>query len=138
MLAPNKSTAIELYIGFDPTLLQVLDPFGSPASSIDADTTALNTVLLNAVDNASGLIRYDAGRLTGTPPTGTFRVASIRFNALTETSGCAVAFLPDTDVFYNGTSVLGGLERHNGRHRSQMHGGSSHAAVSYFLCWLCR
>lgn len=99
---------VELYISFDPAKLQVVDLAGNPASTVIADLAALNIELLNSADNSAGLIRYDAGRLTGAPPTGVFRVASIPFKALAESANATVSYLPDTDVFYNGASVLGG------------------------------
>ena len=73
---------VELYVDFDPAVLQVVDAAGNPTSTVEGDQTALNTVLFNAVDNAGGHIRYDAGKLSGTPPTGTFRLAVLRFKVL--------------------------------------------------------
>ena len=101
---------VELYLNFDPAFLQVVDVSGNPASAIEPDPNALNTVLLNSVDNTNGLIRYDAGRLSGTPPSGTFRIATIRFKALDESSQTSVRFDPSTDAFYNGASVIGSTQ----------------------------
>ena len=102
---------VELYVNFDPAVLQVVDAAGNPASSIEPDLTTLETLLYNNVDNAGGHIRYDAGRLVGTPPTGTFRVALVRFKRLASTETTIVRFVPPTDVFFNGSSVVGSLGR---------------------------
>ena len=101
---------VELYLTFNPALLRVVDANGNPAAAIDPDLSALTTQLLNTTNNNAGQIRYDAGNLTGAPPTGTFRVATIRFKPLAETPGAPVSFVAPTDVFYQGTSVLGARE----------------------------
>ena len=102
--------SVELYLTFNPALVRIVDTSGNPASAIDSDLNNLTTPLINTANNSTGQIRYDAGRLTGAPPTGTFRVATIRFKALAETSGTPVSFVAATDVFYQGTSVLGARE----------------------------
>ena len=97
---------VELYVDFDPMALQVVDANGALTEEIAADLTMLDNLLLNSVDNNNGHIRYDAGKLTGTPPSGTFRVATIRFKAI-GTLPTTVRYEAPSDVFYSGTSVLG-------------------------------
>ncbi|MBC7224349.1 MAG: hypothetical protein H5T59_08785 [Anaerolineae bacterium] len=104
---------VSLYLDFDPALLQVVDAAGNPVDQIEAQPLLPN-VLYNQADNALGQIEFHAGReLGGTPPTGTFPVALIRFKALAPTGGTPVAFsqtLPrQTDVAFEGYSVLGNL-----------------------------
>ena len=100
---------VELYADFDPTVLQLVNAAGNPAASIEADLATLNTELFNSVDNAGGHIRYDAGKLTGTPPTGTFRVAVLRFKVVKAAASSTVRFVAPSDVFYQGASVVGTL-----------------------------
>ncbi|MEI8083833.1 MAG: cohesin domain-containing protein, partial [Actinomycetes bacterium] len=100
----------ELYLTFNPALLQVVDASGNIVTTVEADLGALNTVLINGADNSTGQIRYDAGKLSGTSPTGTFRVATLRFKALAETAGTSVSYVAPSDVFDGGTSVLGTKE----------------------------
>ena len=97
---------VELHVDFDPTVLQIVDAVGNPASSIEPDLTTLEMMLYNNVDNKGGHIRYDAGRLTRTPPTGDFRVAQVRFKLLAATKTTIVRFVPPSDVFFNGSSKL--------------------------------
>ena len=96
---------VETHIKFDPTYLQVVDANGAPADSIEEDLSALSTVLVNTVDNASGLIRYDAGKLSGTSPSGSFRVATIRFKALAKTANTAVSIKSASAAFFDGNAL---------------------------------
>ena len=99
--------AVELYVDFDPAVLKIVDAAGNPASTVEADSGALNTVLFNEVDNAGGHIRYDTGTLSGAPPTGTFRIAVLRFKVLASVVSTTVRFVSPSDVFYGGASVVG-------------------------------
>jgi hypothetical protein len=100
---------VELYAQFDPTVLQVVDPAGAPAATLEADTTALNIELANEVNNTTGAIRYDAGKLIGAPPSGDFRVATVRFKVIGATPVSAVRYVAPSDVFFGGSSVAGAL-----------------------------
>jgi hypothetical protein len=100
---------VELYIEFDPVVLQVVDASGDPAEAVEADQDTLDIVLLNRVDNQAGRIRYDAGKLVGATPSGTFRVATLRLNRIGEVGQTAVRYLSSSDVFYRGESVIGSL-----------------------------
>ncbi|MBM4431046.1 MAG: DNRLRE domain-containing protein, partial [Chloroflexi bacterium] len=100
---------VELYIEFDPLVLQVVDRGANPVLAIEPDCSTLSSVLWNEVDNATGHIRYDAGRLSDTPPTGTFRVATIRLQKTSAATSTAVHYVESSEVFYAGASVLGGL-----------------------------
>jgi len=76
----------EIHVDFNPTYLQVVDAGGNPATEIEPGA-ALDAALLNSANNAQGQIDYAAGKLTGTPPSGTFVLATIRFRALAGTGG---------------------------------------------------
>jgi hypothetical protein len=101
--------SVELYLHFDPTLLGVVDAAGNPTTSIQSDLSALDTVSLNAVNNSTGDIRYEANRMSGTLPSGTFRVATMRVKALAATPGTTVCYVPPSEVLYDGASVVGAL-----------------------------
>jgi hypothetical protein len=68
-------------ITFDPVHLQVVDDAGLPVSSITAGS-AMDTHLMNQVDNAAGRILYSDGQLAGAPLTGSFTLATICFKAV--------------------------------------------------------
>jgi hypothetical protein len=101
---PDSVRAASAYINFDKTKLQV--------QSITPGA-ALDTVLQNEYSNSLGAINYSAGKLSGTPPTGTFTLATIQLKALAETSSTTpFAFVSTpgrvTDVITTGSvSVLG-------------------------------
>jgi Dockerin type I domain len=96
---------VEMHLSFDPSMLQVVDANGDPATAIEPDETVLGDVLLNSVDNGLGRIRYDAGRLEGDPATGTFRVALLRFKTLASATSTRVEWGDSTAVFYGGAPV---------------------------------
>ncbi len=100
---------VELYIDFDPVMLQVVDAGGNPASTIESDLSTLNTELANSANNTTGQIRYDAGKLTGTPPSGTFRVAVVRFKLVAAFTTTTIQYVTPSDVFFGGVSVVGTL-----------------------------
>jgi hypothetical protein len=100
---------VELYAQFDPAALQVVDMAGNPATTLEADTTVLNIELANEVNNATGAIRYDAGKLTGAPPSGDFRVATVRFKVTRAMPVSTVRYVTPSDVFFGGSSVVGAL-----------------------------
>jgi hypothetical protein len=105
----------EIHVDFNPVYLQVVDAGGNPVTEIEPGT-ALDVALLNNVNNAQGQIDYAAGKLTGTPPSGTFVLATIRFKALAGTGGGSTPLTfvsrggSPTNVTYAGDSVLTGVE----------------------------
>lgn len=102
--------AADAFVSFDPARLHVVDANGNDTNSITPGT-ALALVLLNNANNSQGRITFSAGRqLGGTPPSGNFVLATIRFKAMAETGtgGTPVHFLSGTDVFYQGNSILQG------------------------------
>lgn len=101
------------FLDFNPVYLVVVDANGNPVSEITPGS-ALSTVLQNSVDNSAGHIDYVAGILTGTPPSGSFTLATIPFKAMAQTAGggtpITFVFSPptrNTDALYQGISVLG-------------------------------
>jgi len=104
----------EVHIDFDPLYLQVVDSGGNPSSTIEPNTSALDVTVQNIVDNPAGHIDYAAGKLTGTKPSGTFVLATIRFKALSGTgeSSTPLTFVSrggnPTNVTFGGDSVLAG------------------------------
>jgi hypothetical protein len=97
--------AVDAFLDFNPTYLRVW--------GIVPDVAALPTVLISTFDNTSGQIAYSVGKaLTGDDATGTFRLATIRLQAVGTTTGTQMAFafqppLRNTDIFYQGQSVFG-------------------------------
>ena len=101
--------AVDAYLSFDPTYLRVVDAAGNETTSITPGS-ALPLVLQNSADNSTGRITFSAGRqLSGSPPSGDFVLATIRFKAMAGTGagGTPVNFMEGTDVFSQGESVLG-------------------------------
>jgi len=98
--------AVQLYLNFNPAILQVVDVAGDPSTEIEGDYNKLDVPLMNVVDNTVGTIRFDSGNLGGPPPTGTFTIARIRFRALALATASPVSFVDPTDIFSVGVSVL--------------------------------
>ncbi len=74
-------SSIQAFVDFDPIYLKVVDADGNPTDKIDPVLDPFKTVMLNSADNTTGEIGYAAGTF-GTPPTGSFVLATIRFKAL--------------------------------------------------------
>lgn len=51
--------AVEVFVTFDPSFLQITDPFGNPVSRLTPSASFPNPVV-NSVDNARGVIHYNA------------------------------------------------------------------------------
>ncbi len=80
----NTVAGQQSYLTFDSSLLQVVSPSlgcGNPVTTVQADTSSLEVVLQNTVNNTTGEIAYASGTF-GSGATGTFRVARITFCAL--------------------------------------------------------
>lgn len=102
--------AVDAFLNFDPVYLRVVDAGGTPTNTITAGP-AFNTVLLNQVDNAQGQIDFSGAMLGGTPPSGTFTLATVRFKALAgNISGTTVSFSTtpprQSEAAFAGQSVL--------------------------------
>jgi hypothetical protein len=95
-------------LSFDPAVLRGITPSGEDATAI-VPGNAFSVVLRNQVNNPEGRIFFSAGRRPGeVAPGGDLLLGIIRFRAITETltSATRVSFLPGSDVFYGGNSVL--------------------------------
>ncbi len=97
--------AVDAFLAYDPERLAVRQI--TPG-------TALPVVLANHLDAGAGRITYSAGRqLDGTAATGTFALATVRFQALASTApaGTPLAFpfqppTGNTDAFHRSESVF--------------------------------
>jgi hypothetical protein len=92
---------VEAYVDFDPTYLKVVDGSGNiiegTADDViipgDITTTNLTTRLKNQVDNDNGYADISYGMPPGgTPANEDFLFGTVRFKAMAETEGTAVAF----------------------------------------------
>jgi len=101
-------SSVEVVLEFDPKLLEVVDAAGNQTDRIDVDPGALGAVLWNHVDNSSGRIEYDAGQELppGTAPTGSFRLASVRFRVLATPSLGQVRYLERSEAVYLGLTLV--------------------------------
>ncbi len=102
---------VELYLDYDPALLQLVDTAGAPAAAIEPGA-ALPVVLLNRVDAARGWVDYLAVSLGGTAPSGQFTVARLRFKVLAAGQTTVRFSFSDwrpTDAAYAGEPVLGAV-----------------------------
>lgn len=71
----------QMYINFDPSIVQVVDAAGNPTTTIRAGLT-FPDVLLNVANNLSGTIGFAAGVDAATSPTNTFELGHFWFKAL--------------------------------------------------------
>ena len=101
----------EVHLDFNPLYLQVVDAAGNPIGTIDG-SGVLDVPIANAANNTTGQIDYAAGTFSGSPPSGTFTLATIRFKAMWGTGGASTPLtfintLPrKTDVRFGVNSVL--------------------------------
>jgi len=105
--------SVDTFIAFDPRIVQVVDIYGKPANQVTAGVD-LPLVLQNSVNNTTGRIAYGAGRRLGDKaPAGVFRLATIRFRAVSQTvaaGGMPLVFDAASQVYYDGDSILGHSE----------------------------
>jgi len=104
--------AVELHLDYDLAVLQVVDAAGDPATEVEPGT-ALPIVFLNNVDPARGWADYLASSLGGTPASGQFTAARLRFKVLQSGQTWVRFSFSDwrpTDVTYQAQSVLGSVE----------------------------
>ena len=89
---------VDVTIHFNPTYLAVQSITGG---------TALPVPLSQSWNNATGVLRYAAGRnFADPPPSGTFVLCSITFQALNNTAGTPVEFDdPSIEVAYGGNPL---------------------------------
>jgi len=93
--------AVDSYLSFDPTYLEVVDVVTGDGLPLVLQSNA-----------EQGRISYSAGRrLDGVPPDGEFILVTVCFRALTPTVryGTWLGFQEGTDVFHQGESVLRSL-----------------------------
>jgi RHS repeat-associated protein len=103
---------VAAYLTYDPSVLELTDASGNPATTVDGSGSPLTLPLQNAVDATSGQISYAAGQLTGARPTGTFTVATLHFLVIgTGATTVGFAFDPaharQTDITDGGSTVFG-------------------------------
>ncbi len=102
----------QAFINFNPAYLTVVDAAGNPTNQI-IPGSAFSSHLLNSVDNAAGQISYSDGQLTGSPISGLFTLATIRFKANSAVASTAVDFSMSaprqTKLTYMGNNVLGSV-----------------------------
>ncbi len=98
--------AVNAYLDFDPAVLTVVDEEGNSAMQVTPGT-ALLTVTTNSVNNTTGWINFVAN---GDPVSGRFRVATVRFKAITTTLASQLPLSLEapraSDVRLSGESVL--------------------------------
>jgi hypothetical protein len=98
----EKVDAVQISIDYGSAAMKILE--------IKAGD-ALSTPLLNQYDNSTGTLDYAAGILPpAKAPTGTFKLAEIRFSAVAESPQVDFSIQYEaprqTGVFYQGTSIL--------------------------------
>jgi hypothetical protein len=115
-VVPNgqQLSGIDACISFPANILQVVDadPIVTGVQ-IQADTSRLDVVLQNSVDNSVGVIGYSAGRLSAPLPNSTFTLATISMEAADVNDTAKVIFsatacpASPNNVVLGDVSVLG-------------------------------
>ncbi len=104
--ADQQADHVQAFVNFDPTVLRVVDAAGDPASQIISGAV-LTTVLTNSVNNTLGYVNFVA---EGEPQDGRILVGTIRFQAISTTTGSRITFnigvTRTSDVLLAGESVL--------------------------------
>ncbi len=110
---PEAIDGVDVFLSFDPAVLQAVDAGGNPVAAISANgASPFTTALANHVDNVAGTVAFSAGRGTGASPvSGTFTLGTLRFKALTASPGSLITFSRAgariTDAVALGLSKLG-------------------------------
>ena len=105
----------EVHLSYSQAYLQVVDSAGNPQNRIEAGG-AFSFTLANTIDTTANLAEiYFAAASNPAPgmprPSGTFKLATIRFKALWGTGGASTPLtFGESDVTYMGDSVLGSLQ----------------------------
>lgn len=95
--------AVQAYLNFDPTVLQVVDDSGSPATQAvpgQLFSSADWQVLQNAVNNSTGQVDFAGGKkpITGTDVAENSSFATLKFRAVKSISNTTVTFnSPNSD-----------------------------------------
>lgn len=77
--------AVQVYLTFDPRLVEVVDADPARAGVQVTPGAALADVLLNGVDNAQGRLQFAAGRsIAQPPPSGTLVIATVELRGRVE------------------------------------------------------
>jgi hypothetical protein len=76
---------------YDPSRLTPVDGGGQAAKGVEPGV-ALPSVMGNWIDTRGGLVGYSAGFVQGTPPSGDFTVATLRFRVIGSGSTTTVGF----------------------------------------------
>ena len=107
---------VEVHLGFDPALLEIIDADpGTPGVQVSPEAN-LDLILGNDANNATGHLDFVAGKLLAPFPSGTFPVATVTFRARAGSAvgSATVTFLSapghTTAVTFAGASVLGSTQ----------------------------
>lgn len=77
--------AVQVYLTFDPRLVEVVDADPARAGVQVTPGASLSDVLLNGVDNAQGRLQFAAGRsIAQPPPSGTLVIATVELRGRAE------------------------------------------------------
>ncbi len=99
---------VDAYLDFDPAYLEVVESSGVPATSIEANAEIFSFITINSVDNSTGKINFSATQL-GSPLTGTFTVATIRFRAKPAIDTTDITFVRSgarhSDLYHGGAAL---------------------------------
>ena len=110
---PEAIDGVDVFLSFDPAVLQAVDAGGSPVTAISANgASPFTQPLANQVDNVAGTVFFSVGRpTTGSAIAGASTLATVRFKALTPSTGSLVTFsragARTTDAAALGLSKLG-------------------------------
>jgi hypothetical protein len=89
---------VDAFLNFNPAKLAVIDMDSVTAGIQIIPGTNLNTVITNTCNNTTGMIDFSAGKLNTPFPSGTFTIATIRFQAVAVT-------IPNTAISFSTTEA---------------------------------
>jgi len=107
--ATGSSDTVDAYIDFDPTFLEVVDPSGQPARSIELNLAAFGLATFNYADNEVGQISFSATKYGSPQLAGVFKAATITFRVKAAVTGTEVRLVRRgarwSDVLLGGESL---------------------------------
>ena len=103
----QQVVGVDAYLDFDPAKLAVVDMDPAVPGCQIASGAAFSMPIRNTADNTAGHIDYSAGAINPLP-SGTFTVATIRFQALAATAPTTAITFSTSDVRH--TEVCGDIQ----------------------------
>ncbi|MBV9791942.1 MAG: hypothetical protein JOZ51_27395, partial [Chloroflexi bacterium] len=107
-LGTSEADTVDLYLNFDPQLLEIVDAGGQPITSLTRNTASFTSATYNKVDNQAGQINLSVSRLDATV-TGNSALVSFYVRAKRSFTTTAITVAKSgarqSEIFVGGTPL---------------------------------